>query len=359
MMTFLLKTYGCAMNTYESGKIADLLLGLDLTEASDIHQSDFLIINSCSIRQAAEDSVYGWGLVIKDLPKKPVVILMGCLTGAAKSQRRRYELSYLQKKAPWVDYFWTFEEAVEKLPTIVKSNRVASVERNSTGLVSISRGCDNFCTYCVVPYARGPEKSRPLSDIIEEVEKLVTSGQTEIILLGQNVNSWGKDFTPPERFSYLVKKVHAIKGITKVSFLSSNPYDFEDDLIAVLKLPKVDRYLHLPVQSGDDEILRKMNRRHTREEYLELVVKIKKAVPEIRIGTDIIVGFPGETDGQFGHTLDLIKEVGFKQIFVAMYSPRKGTVAAETMMDDVPSKVKRQRHKEVLDLIKKISKVLI
>lgn len=356
MATFFLKTYGCAMNTYESGKVTDLLQGLGLTTADDIHKSDFLIINSCSIRQAAEDSVYGWGLVIKELPTKPTVILMGCLTGAAKSNRRRYELSYLQKKAPWIDYFWTYDEAIEKLPTIITSNRGESIERNSTGLVSISQGCNNFCTYCIVPYARGPEKSRASSDIVGEVEKLILCGQTEITLLGQNVNSWGKDLTPKERFSNLVKAVHDIKGITRMSFLSSNPYDFKEDLINVLKLPKVDRYLHLPVQSGDNEILNKMNRKHSREDYLELVTKIKKAVPEIRIGTDIIVGFPGETDEQFGHTVDLIKEVGFKQIFVAMYSPRKGTVAAETMMDDLPLKVKRARHKSVLDLIKKISK---
>jgi len=184
---------------------------------------------------------------------------------------------------------------------------------------------------------------------------LVDKGIGQITLLGQNVNSWGNDIKINMNFSGLLQNIHEITEITKISFLTSNPWDFTDELVETLKLPKIDRYLHLPVQSGNAEVLRRMNRHYNSEEYLTLVNKIKMAVPEITLGTDIIVGFPGETDEQFESTLKLIREVKFKNIFVAMYSPRKGTVAAETMTDDVSRKVKKERHQKVLKLVKNIS----
>jgi tRNA-2-methylthio-N6-dimethylallyladenosine synthase len=377
-MNFFIKTYGCQMNTYESRQLKEKLLGLGLPEAKTLAGADLFIINSCSVRQAAEDSVYGLGKVIKSLARKPVVILTGCLTGVAKSTRRRYEVSYLQKKAPFVDYFLTNEELLASLPEIVLSSRTLirdpgktfsgdSGFRVKTGTVRfpvkpgmtkekgeyvpISYGCNNFCSYCIVPYARGPEHSRPFGEIRKEVKELISRGTTEIMLLGQNVNSWEGVSSAP-RFSDLLRAVHNLPGLTKLSFMSSNPWDFSDDLVNTLKLPKIDRYLHLPVQSGDDAVLKRMNRHYTAEDYLALVSKIRQAVPKIRIGTDIIVGFPGETEEEFKNTLDLVNKVGFKQVFVAMYSPRKGTVAAETMIDSVPKNVKRQRHNKILKLCK-------
>jgi len=358
VMEFFIKTYGCQMNTHESEKVTELLQSLGLVKTLSISDADMIIINSCSVRQAAEDSVYGLGKIILKMHSKPTVVLMGCLTGAAKGPRRRYEISYLKDKAPFIDHFLTYQEVLEELPKLVKGSWIPCLagrqacQEPSSGLVSISQGCNNFCSYCIVPYSRGPEKSRSFEEIFQEVENIIKSGQTEIMLLGQNVNSWGKDLR--STFANLLKVLHEIPGLTKLSFLTSNPYDFGDDLIEALKLPKIDRYLHLPVQSGDSEVLRRMNRRYTREEFLELVKRIKIAVPEIRIGTDIIVGFPGETEEQFQNTLDLIRQVEFRQIFLAKYSPRKGTVSAETMVDDVPLAVKRRRHKEVLELSKKL-----
>ncbi len=366
-MRFYIKTYGCQMNIHESEKVAELARSLGLVQTTLMTDADLIIINSCSVRQAAEDSVYGLGKPLKKCPAKPTVILMGCLTGAAKGPRRRYEISYLKNKAPFIDHFLTYQEVLEELPKLVKSSKLKIKNyKLLSGLVSISEGCDNFCSYCIVPYSRGPEKSRSFEEIADEVKNLVNSGQTEIMLLGQNVNSWGKDLkdqtgcagtAPTNTFAGLLRSLYGISGLTKLSFLTSNPYDFGDDLLEVLKMPKIDRYLHLPVQSGDSEILRLMNRRYTREEFLQLVKKIKQAAPEIRIGTDIIVGFPGETERQFQNTLDLIKRVGFRQIFVAKYSPRKGTVSAETMPDDVPLAVKRRRHKVVLELSRKLGTV--
>jgi len=367
-MKFIIKTYGCAMNTYESQKMTEKLRDLGGFKTDNLEEADLLIINSCSVRQAAEDSVYGLGKDLSKLSIRPVVILTGCVTGAAKSPRRRYEISYLKKKAPFVDYFLTFDELVRELPNIVgllfvKTFPIPSLARlnaslqrvKNSGLVPISYGCNNFCSYCIVPYARGPERSRPYEEIRAEVAGLVDKGIGQITLLGQNVNSWGNDIKINMNFSGLLQNIHEITEITKISFLTSNPWDFTDELVETLKLPKIDRYLHLPVQSGNAEVLRRMNRHYNSEEYLTLVNKIKMAVPEITLGTDIIVGFPGETDEQFESTLKLIREVKFKNIFVAMYSPRKGTVAAETMTDDVSRKVKKERHQKVLKLVKNIS----
>lgn len=347
------------MNTYESQKLEEELLKTGHRPVSDLKSADLLIINSCSVRQAAEDSVYGLGKALNKLTKKPTVILTGCLTGAAKTSRRRYEVSYLQNKAPFIDYFLTSEELLNSLPELLilsqssTTNSEPAVKTGITGSVPISYGCNNFCSYCIVPYARGAERSRSSSEIKNEIDDLLSKGITEIMLLGQNVNSWvGKD--PVKTFPDLVKEIHSLPGLTKLSFMTSNPWDFSDELVEVLKLPKIDSYLHLPVQSGSDSVLARMNRHYTAEDYLALVAKIKQAVPEIVLGTDIIVGFPGETDEEFDQTVDLIKKVGFKKIYMSMYSPRKGTVSAETMSDDVPLATKRQRHTVVLKLSKEL-----
>lgn len=288
-------------------------------------------------------------------------------------------LDLLKKKMPWVDYYLNINE-LTLLPTyLLKVNLIdewavkalegrnwkAKVrDHKGTAYINISQGCDNFCTFCVVPYARGLEISRSEEEILREVRRAVGLGFNEIMLLGQNVNSWG--LTSAKKlmsrkhlgtipFADLLRKVHDIEGAEKIKFITSNPFDFSADLVETLKMPKIDRYLHLPVQSGDDEILQKMGRRHTRADYLELVEDIRKAVPEIELGTDIIVGFPGETEDNFSNTVDLIKKVQFNVAFISIYSPRPGTVGSRLYKDDVPLSEKRRRH-AYLTQVFKISK---
>lgn len=232
--------------------------------------------------------------------------------------------------------------------------------------VNISYGCDNFCTFCVVPYARGKEISRSESEILKEIKHLTQRGYKQVMLCGQNVNSWGLDAT--EKFSIrtgsnqklpfaeLLRKVAALEEIEKIDFISSNPFDFTQDLIDVLKTPKISNYLHIAVQSGNNEVLKKMNRRHTIEEFYTLIEKIKLVKPNIELGTDIIVGFPGETEEQFEDTVKLFEKITFNVAFISIYSPRKGTPAEKFYKDDIPLKEKRRRH-ERLTKIWKSSKV--
>jgi tRNA-2-methylthio-N6-dimethylallyladenosine synthase len=220
--------------------------------------------------------------------------------------------------------------------------------------VNISNGCDNFCTFCVVPYARGREVSRSEEDILKEVQHLAGRGFKEITLCGQNVNSWGlgtkekfevrtgSDQRLP--FANLLRKIHGLEEIEKISFISSNPFDFTADLIETVKLPKISRYLHIAVQSGNNDVLKRMNRRHTVEEFEDLVNRIKKARPDAEFGTDIIVGFPGETEGQFMDTVKLFERIKFHVAYISIYSPRKGTPAERFFPDDVPLKEKKRRH---------------
>jgi len=325
--------------------------------AQQVEEADEVVIVSCSVRQSAENRVFG---LVNNLKKLKVqsakfkVILTGCML--------RYPKRWLEKKLPGVDEFKKIKEYTHNTKFIIHDSNVHA-------WVPISNGCNNFCTYCVVPYARGREISRPFEEIVCEVEELAKRGYKEITLLGQNVNSYGKDFEKDSKrqrikdskkkisasmhlcnFASLLRQLHEVPGIEKISFITSNPWDLTDDIIEAMSLPKIDRYLHLPVQSGDDEILRRMNRRYTVKQYLELVEKIRKKIPEIKIGTDIIVGFPGETEEQFEHTVELAKKVGFEKAYVARYSPRPQT-AAFKMEDNVPDKEKKRRWQILEDLI--------
>ncbi len=261
----------------------------------------------------------------------------------------RYPLKWLKEKMPDVDEFKKISEYSHNSKFLIHNSA-------SPALVSIMEGCNNFCSYCVVPYARGRETSRSFNEIVCEVEELAERGYKEIMLLGQNVNSYqppnlpNLPNTPNTPFASLLTKLHGIKGIEKIAFMTSNPWDLDLEIIMAMSLPKIDRYLHLPVQSGDDEILKKMNRHYTAEDYLKLVEKIKSKIPDIKIGTDIIVGFPGETEEQFDNTLDLCKKVGFVKAYVSMYSPRPQTAAFE-MQDDISHKEKRRRWKILDELI--------
>lgn len=363
-MKYFIKTFGCAANVADSEKIAGYYESEGYKPAKSINEADVIIINSCSVREAAENRVYG---LINNLGKlktknlKLKIILTGCML--------RYGKSALQTKLPVVDEFKKISEYQN-----LKSSFL-NLKSKVQALVPIMEGCNNFCTYCVVPYARGREKSIPFEEIICEVEKLVGSGTKEITLLGQNVNSYGKDFKEDEKqpilnylndiyhlsdkkfqdmtlFSLLLTVLNNVKGLQKIKFLTSNPWDLTDDIIEALKLPKIDKYLHLPVQSGDDKILKKMNRHYTAKQYFDLTNKIKREIPEITIGTDIIVGFPGETEEQFQNTVKLIKKVGFVKAYVAIYSPRPQT-AAFKLKDNVPHKEKRRRWLVLDQLINK------
>jgi len=349
MNKYYLKVFGCAMNYSDSEKIAAWYEEKGWQSVKNVEEADEVVIVTCSVRQTAEDRVYG---LVNNLTKiksqnakgkieiqnskvkKPKIILTGCMM--------RYPLKFLKEKLPDVDEF-------KRISEYILNTKHLTFNTNRSALVPIMEGCNNFCSYCVVPYARGREVSRPFKEIVCEVEELAKKGCKEIMLLGQNVNSYNSSSklqckiqklkTP---FARLLAVLHGIEGIEKISFLTSNPWDLDDDIIEAMSLPKVDRYLHLPVQSGDDEMLRWMNRHYTAADFLKLVKKIRKKIPDIQIGTDIIVGFPGETEKQFQNTVDLCKKIGFVKAYVSMYSPRLQT-AAYKLIDDVSHKEKRRR----------------
>jgi tRNA-2-methylthio-N6-dimethylallyladenosine synthase len=357
--TYFIKVFGCQMNVAEAQAIEARYLREGWTKADKPEQADEVVIHTCSVRVSAENRVFGLinNLKIKNfkLKIKPRIIVTGCLL--------RLPHKELKRLMPTVDEFTPVDQLIDDLKIRIHQ------KGKHTG-VPISNGCNNFCSYCVVPYSRGREKSRNFDDIVEEVERLTNDGFTEITLLGQNVNSYGKDFDketqasiinssvvenneqkiiyPSENiFCLLVQRLHQIEGLKKISFLTSNPWDFTDDIIRLLTLPKIDRYLHLPVQSGSDRILKLMNRKYTAEDYLLLIKKIKKACPKIQLGTDIIVGFPGETEKDFQKTVELCKKVGFINSYTNQYSPRSGTLAYK-LKDDV-SHIEKARRWKILD----------
>jgi len=353
------------MNVSDSEAIAGWYEEKGWEQAKSINEADEVIINSCSVRESAENRVFGLVNNLSKLKtinlelKKTKIILTGCML--------RYSSKWLKEKVPNVDEFKKISEFH------VSSSKFYVSKSQLHAYVPIMNGCNNFCSYCVVPSARGREISRPLRDIICEAERLAERGYKEITLLGQNVNSYGKDikdfsrqwrdFVATQQFSnyktkfktlfaVLLEVLNKIVGIEKISFLTSNPWDLNDDIIEAMALPKIDRFLHLPVQSGDDTILKKMNRKYTAADYLKLIEKIKKIIPETIFGTDIIVGFPGETEKQFDNTVELCKKVGFKKAYVNIYSPRRGTVAFK-LKEEIPFSEKRKRWKILDDLINK------
>jgi len=384
------------MNVKDSQNMAGTLETLGFFETKKIEEAKIVIVNTCSVRQASEDKVYGIGAKYKGYKiekdrevkgedirdnytwseDKPLTFITGCMVGSAKGNRSRFNLQMLKDRIPWADYFLAPEEETQLPEILFKEGliddwsfkafgqkelemKAKREEKSKQAFVNISYGCDNFCTFCVVPYARGKEISRPKDEIITEVKHALLRGYTEIMLLGQNVNSWG--LTPTQKtltrkqigehpFANLLKEVHDLEGITKVKFITANPWDFTPHLIETLKLPKIDRFLHLAVQSGSNNMLKEMNRRHTIEEFYELIKDIKETVPDMTFGTDIIVGFPGETDQDFEDTIKLLETVKFNVVYISKYSPRKGTPAAEYKEDNVPKEIKDKRHAKLLKI---------
>ena len=365
-MKYWIVTFGCAANEADSERIASYYEARGYTKARSIRTADDVIINTCMIRQKAEDRVYGLVhnlTLAKQKGRNLKIVVTGCMVGMAVREKTGKMLTLLKKKMPSVDEFLPIEEV---------GFDHAPIRTDAThAWVPITNGCNNFCTFCVVPFTRGREISRPFEDILLECHQLVQQGYTSVTLVGQNVNSYGADLKNgqnrkityvkhlgrlriPTLFPQLLREVCAIKGISTIDFISSNPWDFSDELIEVItKNHKISRHIHLPVQSGDNEVLRRMNRWYTVEEYIALVSKLKTQISNVTISTDIIVGFPGETKEQFQNTVRLAKEVGFTKAYVAMYSDRPMTAAHKVYKDDVPHAEKKRRWNILEELINK------
>lgn len=371
-MKYHIVTFGCAANVADSERIARYYEARGFTKAKSVRSADDVVINTCMIRQKAEDRVYGlvYNLSLaKKKGRKLKIVVTGCMVGMAAREKTGKMLSLLKKKMPAVDEFLPIEEVgFDHAP--IRSDR-------NHALVPITNGCNNFCTFCVVPMTRGREVSRPFEDILLECRTVAAQGMTHITLVGQNVNSYGADIVKskvksekskvkityvkhlgrlriPTLFPHLLDEICRIEGIKLVDFISSNPWDFSDDLIDVIaKNSKISRHIHLPVQSGDNEVLRRMNRWYTREEYLLLIGKIRDRIPATTISTDIIVGFCGETVEQFANTVDLARRVGFTKAYVAMYSDRPETRAHKVYKDGVLHEEKKRRFKILEELINK------
>lgn len=364
---FHIRTFGCQMNEHDSETIAGLLIQEGMASADKAGEADIVIINTCSVRENADKSFFGTlGQFKKKKEQNPEFIV--CVGGCMMQQQ--HIVDSLKKKYPWVDIVFGTHN-LQELPGLIKNvkyekSRLVDVWEEAGDIieglpakrlfkhkayVNIMYGCDNFCSYCIVPYTRGRERSRKPGDIVDEVKKLVEDGVIEITLLGQNVNSYKPDFTG------LLYDLSDIEGLERIRFMTSHPKDLSDDLIrAFSELPKLCNYIHLPVQSGDNNILSQMNRRYTREDYLTLIEKLREAVPDIAISTDIIVGFPGETEEEFENTLDLCKRVGFDSAFTFLYSVRKGTPAAD-FVEQVPEEVKHERFNRLVAIINESSAI--
>lgn len=344
MQTYHIITIGCQMNKSDSERIAGYLEKLGINYEADKYQADLVVVNTCGVRQSAEDRAYGIIPKIKKVNPKVKIILTGCLSERKDVKKRLgnkvdiwlpiVNLGKLSKKLQYDNYL--------KLQPKYKSKFSA--------FVPIGNGCNNFCAYCVVPMARGREVYRSAEDIINEVKELVKKGYKEIILIAQNVNSYkSKDVHFPE----LLKMVNEIPGDFWIRFATSHPKDMSDELIEIItKSEKVCEHIHLPVQAGDNEVLKKMNRNYTVEHYKGLIKKIRKAMPNALITTDIIVGFPSETKEQFNNTAKLFKEVKFDMAYIAQYSPRPGTTA-EKLKDDVDKEEKKRREEELMKILRK------
>lgn len=372
MKHYLIKTYGCQMNVHESEKLAGMLKSLGYNETNNAEQADIIVFNTCCIRDSAEQKVLGNIGAVKKLKKQnPNLIIAVC--GCMAQENGRKEL--FQEKYKHVnivfgthnlhnfkEYILNFEKSKKNIYDIwekeVEINENVEMYRtsNNNAWVNIMYGCNNFCTYCIVPYVRGRERSRTIEDITAEVKTLVNEGYKTITLLGQNVNSYGNDFSDDTNFAKLLRTLCALKGDFKIKFMTSHPKDLTDEVINVIATePKMSKVIHLPVQSGSNRILKLMNRNYTVEHYLELIKKIKQQVPNYFISTDIIVGFPTETEEDFMATYNLVKEVNYGGVFGFIYSKRTGTIA-EKMDGQVSDEIKHDRVNRLLKLSKQIIK---
>lgn len=401
-MKYFIKTFGCQQNVADSERIASELAGRGMEPAGEISQADHVIINTCMVRRSAEDRVYGLVRNLgeqkrqRGIPQK--IIVTGCMVGMAARDKSGKFLTKIRERMPEVDEFLPIEE--------VGFDHAPLRTDQTHAWVPVSNGCNNFCTFCVVPFTRGREISRPFEEVLAECQHLAEAGYKEITLLGQNVNSYGADLVVgsqniqvlrdidagkyfdnkreltrpngegyrlpsgervkpvlvkhlgrariPTLFPCLLEEIVKLDVFEKISFISSNPWDFSEELIDVIAAnPAISREIHLPVQAGNNEVLRRMNRWYSREEYLALINQIRQKVPGVTFTTDIIVGFCGETEEQFEDTVNLAQKAGFKKAYISIYSDRPMTAAHKAFQDDVPYQEKKRRWLVLENLINK------
>jgi len=364
--TFLIETYGCQMNVYDSELIVSILTTAGFTEVINASEADIILANTCAIREHATERVFNKlsnYLGYKKSGSLKIMGILGCMP--------QHDSELIKQKLPFID-FVAGPDNYQSLPEIInqiliKRKYIIKTEFNKTenydqilptrqlgtmAYVTIMRGCNNFCAYCVVPYTRGRERSKDANAIIKEIEVAVNEGFTEVTLLGQNVNSYSSENL---NFPQLLEKIAAIPGLKRLRFFTSHPKDISDELIEVMtKNPVICKSLHLPFQAGSNPVLERMNRGYTIEKYLGTIDKVKTAMPDISLTTDVIVGFPGETEEDFAKSLAVIEKVGFDNAFTFIYSQRSGTKAAEHFPDDVSDKIKGERLNRLKDLQKEV-----
>ena len=367
---YFIHTYGCQANYRDEEVMAGILENAGFTKANSEEEANIIILNTCAVRENAEDKVYGaiGNLkAIKANRRDVIIAICGCMV------QQKHIIEKILDKYKHVDLIFGTHNItdlgillgeviskrvrlvdVKSLPGDIKENLPSTRLSSFKAFVNISYGCDKFCTYCIVPYTRGKERSRKMNDILKECQELKDAGYKEVTLLGQNVNAYGKDLKDGSSFAKLLDEVAKI-GIPRVRFLTSHPWDFKEEMIDVIaKHDNIMKYIHLPVQSGSDEILKLMGRRYTAEEYKKLVNLIREKIPGVAISTDIIVGFPNESYEQFLETVEMVKYVKYDSAFTFIYSPRNGTPAAK-IKDNVPAKEKSKRF---MELVKELEKVI-
>ena len=363
MKKYMIMTFGCQLNENDSEKIAGMVENLGYEKTDDLSKCDLVVFNTCCVRENAEERLFGKIGEIKKLKEErgTIIAIGGCM------MQEEHILEKIKKSYKYIDLVFgthtlnKFEEDLKKIIEDKKKIRDVididgevieglPIKRNDKfkASVSIMYGCNNFCSYCIVPYVRGRERSRKKEDILKEVESLAKEGYKEITLLGQNVNSY--DGGDGYKFSNLLYDVCKIEGIERIRFISPHPKDFTDDVIKAIKdNKKISRIVHLPLQSGSTKVLKEMNRKYTKEQYLALAEKMRKEIPDILFSTDIIVGFPGETEEDFENTLDVVRKMNYEQIFMFIYSRRVGTVA-DKMENQIPEEIKHKRFERLKKL---------
>ena len=367
---YYLKTYGCQMNVHDSEEIAARLESLGFTKTTKLEDADIVILNTCAIRENAHDKVFGFLGRCKHLKREKPELLIGLCGCMAQEES---VIAEIKEHHPYIDIIFGTHNIHELQQLILENKHQQEInvysyegkvfenipytrESQYKAWVNIQYGCDKFCTYCIVPYTRGKQRSRKSSEIIKEVKELVAKGYQEVTLLGQNVNAYGKELPDELSFAELLEAVSKT-GIARVRFVTSHPWDFTDEMIATIaKYENIMPYIHLPLQSGSDRILKLMGRRYTPKEYLELFHKIKEQIPNVAVTTDIIVGFPNETEEDFNETLKVVNKCQFDGAFTFIYSPREGTPAAK-MVDTISLAEKEQRLAKLNEIVNKYSRL--
>lgn len=352
MDTYYIWTIGCQMNKADSERLGSALEQLGLRGVREAKDADVMVLNSCVVRQGAEDKVVGnlWGVnPLKKRNPDRVLALMGCMVGPQTAE--------LERRFPDVDLFMRPQEFAPLLELVGERKgldwegcvgSLAPAQPDVTCYVPIIHGCDLMCSFCIIPYRRGRQVSRPVEEVVQEAELLTRRGVREVTVLGQTVDAYGYDLPDKPDLSLLLTRLNDIDGLERIRFLTSHPSYMDDRIIrAVAELPKVCEQINLPAQAGDDEVLKRMRRPYSRDDYRELVGRIRDTVPGVAISTDIIVGFPGETEAQYRRTVDLVAELRFDKVHCAAYSPRPGTIADRTLPDDVPAEEKQRRMQEL------------